>query len=125
MKRVAICVLVLGLALLGPSPVSLCVLASSLVTDCASAETQSQCDQMDMGTHSSPALAASTVSCCAVSQAPVPETKSAPSIPALEQGPATISALAVKVVNFERGHLVDVRRASPPPLQSLLCTFLI
>ena len=125
-NRLLICVLVLGLILLGPTPASLCALASSLVSECASPETQTQCDQMDMGTPTSPVLTAHTASCCTMSHPPLPETKSAPSGVASQQEPTSISLLAIEVVNSEHDPFVDIQQdCSPPPLQSLLCIFLI
>jgi len=127
MRRFFSSVLVLGLALFGPSPVSVCALASSLLTECASPETQSQCAQMEMGMKSSPGVTAGTASCCAISKAPSPEAKSAPSTPLLQQGSASITVLvATLAVNHGNDHFVDVLQdASPPTTQSLLCTFLI
>src|SRR3974377_1234811 len=126
MRRSLICIVALGVAIAGSSPVSLCAIASALATDCASAQTQSQCDRMDMGAPSAPALTARTAACCSITGAPLPEAKSPPSSPAPQQGVASILILAVEVVQSGHGHLVDVRQDSPPPpLQPLLCTFLI
>lgn len=125
-KRLLICVIVLGLTIMAPGAVSLCALASSLATDCASSQTQSQCDQMDMATPSGPALTGQTSSCCTMSRAPLPESKDAPIIPSLQEEPVTISVLAVEVVHFENGRFENAsHETSPPPLQPLLCTFLI
>ena len=127
MKRSLICIVALGLAIAGPNPVSLCAVASSLATDCASAKTQPQCDQMEMGTKTSLTVTAGTASCCAISQAPMPEAKSAHSTPAPQQGPKSITVLATaEAMNHGNDRIVDVPQdASPPPPQSLLCTFLI
>ena len=125
-KRLLTCVLVLGLIAVAPGPLSLCALASSLATDCASPETQLQCDQMDMGTPSTPAMTAQAASCCAMSKAPLPEAKTVPPIPSVESAPAIISTLAVELDHFENARLVELPKdTSPLPLQSLLCTFLI
>lgn len=75
---------------------------------------------------SAPVMAASTPSCCTMSQAPLPEAKVAPAALTLEDGSALISVLAFEVVDLENAGLVDVPPdTSSPPLQPFLCTFLI
>ena len=105
---------------------SLCALASSLVADCEAMDKPSPCDQMDMPTHTSETWKVSTISCCAMSQAPLSEAKHELSSPGPEQELATVSILSAEVTHAERQDFTDgLRDPSPPPQQSLLCTFLL
>lgn len=118
-------VLVLGLTIIGPSPLSICALFSATLGDCLSAETRPQCDKIDMGEHTAPTVTSRSNSCCAISQAPLPEFKTGVSKIAvkLELAVAQTSATAV---NSEKVRASSVPlELSPPPLRSLLCTFLI
>jgi hypothetical protein len=118
--------IVIGLILVGPSPVSLCALASSLVADCESMDKPSTCDQMEMQTHPSGTWKVRTISCCAMSQAPLPEGKNELSNPAPAQELATVSILSAEAMHRDRQALTDLlTELSPPPLRSLLCTFLL
>ena len=125
-KRLLISALVLGLTILAPGPTSLCALASSFVTECASPDTQTQCDQMDMGAPSGPVLAAQTASCCSMTQAPLPQARHELSSPAPEPASASLAPLSAETVILKNQTLVEVpKELSPPPLQPVLCTFLI
>jgi hypothetical protein len=116
----------MGLILVGPSPVSLCALASSLAADCESMVKPSPCDQIDMPAHPCETWKVSTISCCAMSQAPLPEAKHELSSPGPEQQLATVATLSAEAVHPERQAPTDVLHdPSPPPRQSLLCTFLL
>jgi hypothetical protein len=75
MKRIAILAIVIGLVVLGPAPTSVCSLLSALAGECATPATGSHCDNMDMAVPAGPTVAASSASCCAMSQAPVPESR--------------------------------------------------
>ena len=125
-KRLLISALVLGLAVVGSSPLSICALLSSAVSECASTETQSQCDKMDMGEHTAPTVASPNNSCCAISQAPLPESKTEVSKTSvkLELAAALTSATDVAHSGQVRPRSVP-QELSPPPLRSLICTFLI
>jgi len=115
----------MGLALLGPSPVSLCAMASPLFADCAPTGTQPHCADMDMGEQSSTTLALPTAPCCVSSQAPLPEAKNDAPKPAARQVVVTASVLNVETLNPDNGPVSDSQQdPSPPPLQSLLCIFL-
>lgn len=125
-KRVLSLVIVLGLALVGPSPVSLCALASSLAADCESMERPSPCDQMGMPAHPSQTWKVSTTSCCTLSQAPLPEAKKELANPCSEQELGTVSMLSAEAFHSDGATVTDILRdPSPPPLRSLLCTFLL
>ena len=126
MKRLVSSVIVLGLILVGPRPVSLCSLASSLAADCESMDKPSPCDQMDMPTHQSETRKASTTNCCALSQAPLPERKNELSAPESEQQLVPVATLPKEVFHPYAATVTDVLRdPSPPPSPSLLCTFLL
>ena len=126
MKRLLITVLVLGLAVACPNPLSLCALFSSAAGSCASMETQSQCDKMDMSEHAAQSITTRSASCCAVSQAPLPESKTEVSKTTVKLELTATLTSATNVVNSENVHPRSVpRELSPPPLRSLLCTFLI
>jgi len=118
--------LALGLVVASPNPLSLCALVSSAPGNCGSAETRSQCDKMDMGEHTAPTVTSRNDSCCAVSQAPLPESKTEVSKISVKLEKAATSALAIEEVNSESfGPRSQSQELSPPPLRSLLCTFLI
>ena len=126
MKRLLIYALVLGLAVTGLNPFSLCALFSSTAGDCASMETQSQCDKMDMGEHAAQSITPRSPSCCVVSQAPLPESKTEASKTTVKLELAAALAPVINVENPENVHPLNVpQELSPPPLRSLLCTFLI
>jgi hypothetical protein len=125
-KRLLSFTIVIGLILVGPSPVSLCALASSLAADCESMDKPSPCGQLDMPMQPSETWKVQMVACCAISQSPLPEAKNDLSSPGPEQDPATVSILSAEATHAERHALADVLRdPSPPPKQSLLCTFLL
>lgn len=126
MKRLFICVLVIGLIIVGPSPLSICALLSSAVSDCVSPETRSQCDKMDMGDHPTPTVTSLSNYCCAISQAPLPESKTQVSKTTVKLELVLALTSATDVEKSERVRTRNLfQELSPPPLRSLLCTFLI
>ena len=126
MRRSLIFALALSLPGLGPVPLSACAVFTSKMVECATPQTQSQCDQMNMDDGNAKVAAAPDGSCCSLSNAPVPATLQKASGLSV---PATSIVLLDTVSNIPRAN--EQRRAeieqalSPPPLQSLLCTFLI
>lgn len=125
-KKFLITALVLGLVVACPNPLSLCALPFSAPGDSGSAETRSHCDKMDMGEHSGQTVTSRSNSCCAVSQAPLPKPKTELSKTTVKLELAVALTPATNVVNSERVRARSVpHEASPPPLRSLLCTFLI
>jgi hypothetical protein len=123
-RRVLIFALALSLAGLGLCPPSTCAMHSSKMGECATPETQSQCDQMSMDESGTQFLSAPDRSCCSISKAPIPESRyrasdfsSAPQVhfDPTDNAPRTQRPVAVFVTHS----------SSPPSLQSLLCTFLI
>jgi hypothetical protein len=125
MRRGFIFAVALSLAQLGPVPLSACATFSSKLAECATPKTEARCNQMDMGESGAKLVAAPNVSCCSL-KAPV----SASLVKASEfslAAPLAIAANSLRVpVSIEEQHFAPpVRDASPPPLQSLLCVFLI
>ncbi len=125
MRRILSFVIVLGLAGLGPVPLSACALLNSKLAECATPKTQSQCDQMNMDETGTQLVPASNASCCRISKAPIPQL----------QCKASDLCLAVPIVVLDPTgdtprikHSMPVpvaQNLSPPRLQSLLCIFLI
>jgi hypothetical protein len=122
--------LILGLALilagLGPVPLSACALFSAKPAECATPKTQTRCDRMNMDEVGTRAVASASTSCCHVAQAPLPEPQYKSYDLSLSAVPSVIrGALLEPPAAGNQGPAVDVQDPSPPPLQSLLCTFLI
>ena len=125
-RRILICALALGLLMLCPGQLPLCSIFSSSMGDCATRTAETPCDMMDMPSSPPAAIASQPQSCCTIARAPVPEPRvrvSKVSVelklevsPSLNAGTAKASDIASVPV------FVDF---SPPPLQSLLCSFLI
>jgi hypothetical protein len=65
-------------------------------------------------------------SCCVISEAPLPEAQTWAGSFSVAAPPAVASSVAVAAQPIESDWSRDVKQdLSPPPLQSLLCTFLI
>jgi hypothetical protein len=105
--------------------VSACALFSSKLADCSAPKTESRCDKMNMGDDGPPVVIALDQSCCFVSQAPLSESRFEASALSL----VTPLAVSVPTETAPRVHQMPsvllLQDLSPPPLQSLLCTFLI
>jgi hypothetical protein len=70
-------------------------------------------------------VANSSKSCCAISDAPAPEAQTWAGSFAVDALPASTSGAVVPTQPVERAWSPQIARdSSPPPLQSLLCTFL-
>ncbi len=125
MRRLLIFALALTLAGLGPVPLSACALFHSPFTECATPQTQSQCDHMNMEESGIRLSAASAASCCDLSKAPVSQAKHEKfSVSLAVRAAVVYSTYDVPAVH--RMPFVSVAKdISPPPTQSLLCTFLI
>jgi hypothetical protein len=125
-KKVLTYTLILGFVVVGANPLSFCAIVSSALSDCASSETRSQCDKMDMGEHPASAVAPRSSFCCVISQAPLPESKTEVSKTTVKLELAAALTLGTDVVHSEKLSPPSVpQELSPPPLRSLLCTFLI
>ena len=136
LRRVSIIGLAVGLALLGPAPLSACAIWMQLPGECAPATTApvpqpkaaSHCEQMAVPQPSSHAqlFAPADSSCCIVKNVPLPAAQSkqvAPVVsidanraPQTDLAPAPAPRAAEIVASYEH---------SPPDLQPLLCVFLI
>lgn len=125
MKRLLIFALALSLAGLGSVPLSACALFNSPLTECATAQTQSQCDHMNMEKNGVRLSAAPSASCCDLSKAPAPQTNDEKLSAPLAAHVAVVN-LTYDIPAVHRMPFVSVAKdISPPPAQSLLCTFLI
>jgi fermentation-respiration switch protein FrsA (DUF1100 family) len=125
MRRSLIFALALSLVGLGPAPLSACALLSWKLAECATPQTQPQCDQMNMDESGTQLVAALDTSCCFISKAPIPQ---------LQYKASDVSVAAPIAVLDPTGDTRRIQRLlpvrivqdlSPPTLQSLLCTFLI
>jgi hypothetical protein len=124
-RRALIFGLALSLVGLGTGPLSACALLTSQLAECATPQTQPQCDQMNMDESGTQVVAAPDTSCCLVSKAPIPQ---------LQSKAADLSLAAPVPVLDPAGDTLRIQRLppvfiiedlSPPSVQSLLCTFLI
>src|SRR5215467_3165882 len=111
---------------LGPVPLSACAIFSSKMAECATPLTKSRCDQMNMDESIPKVAAAPNASCCSLSNAPVPATRQKMS--GLSLAAVSIVSLGIewKLVRAKEQRPTQIEQAlSPPPQQSVLCTFLI
>jgi len=124
-RRSLIFALALSVVGLGPVPLSACALLTSKLAECATPQTRSQCDQMNMDESGTQLVAAPGTSCCFVSKAPIPQ---------LQYKAGDLSLAAPIAVLDPAGDTLRIQRLlpvfivqelSPPSVQSLLCTFLI
>jgi hypothetical protein len=123
--------LILGIALMvfvaGLVPLSACAMLSPGAAECAQAMTQSPCHQMHPNAGGAQLSGGTDRSCCAISQAPLPEMqyKTAEVSLAATTVAVTANMLAVPPIRPSSTLLGVVEKPSPPSFQSLLCTFLI
>jgi len=115
----------LGLLLLTPTPLSICALLADLPGECTQPSVQPDCEQMEMVQPSVVMKAGGDLSCCQISQAPIPEA------------PGKVVASQASVETLRPDHLVVLPQpdrlahsevapaVSPPDRQQLLCVFLI
>ena len=125
LKRALSLFLVLGLFFLAPTPLSLCAMLANLPGDCIQPSAQPECAQMDMAQPPGALKAPDDLSCCQVSEAPMP------------QAPGKVVAPQASVETLHPAHLVVLSQpdrlahlelspvVSPPDRQQLLCVFLI
>jgi len=127
MRRLFILGLALSVFTAGLAPLSVCAMLSSGVGECAQAMTQSPCHHMQPHDERAQLSGASDKSCCAISQAPVPEMqyKAAEVSLATTTVAVTVIVLAVPPIRATSALQVVIEAPSPPSLQSLFCTFLI
>lgn len=108
-------------------PLSACAILSSKMAECATPQTQSQCDhQMNMDEGAAKVAAAPNGSCCSLSDVPTPATQEKAFELSVAAAPVVVLDIVRKVPGAPEQQPEQVEQAlAPPPLQSLLCTFLI
>ena len=125
-RRLFIFVLALSLAGMGSVPLSACAIVSSKMAECATPQTQSQCDQMGMDDGAATFAAPPSSSCCFLSAAPLPATLQKVSDLSVARAPIVVLGTAWKPQETQEQRPAQIEQAlSPPSLQSVLCTFLI
>ena len=127
-RRAAIFVLTVTLIGLGPVPLSACALSSSRLTECATPATQSHCDGMKMDEDGATKVAALPNGfCCSFSNAPVSTRgQKSPAPVLLTASPILAVSVTLQVPRAEQDRSTEIEYdIPPPPLQPLLCTFLI
>lgn len=126
MRRILSFFIALGLVGLGPVPLSACALIYSQPSECATPQTETRCDQMGMNQAEDPSVSPTSKTCCVISEAPLPDAQSnAGELPATA-GSALDSSAAPEIVRLENARPLEaLQDFSSPPLQPLLCTFLI
>lgn len=128
MRRILSLLIALGLAGLGPLPVSACALLHSHTSECVTPQTKAACEHMAMEQAQEPLVTVSNASktCCGISQAPLPQAETWAGSFAVAAVPAATSGLIFATQLFQSARSLDIGGdSSPPPRQSLLCTFLI
>ena len=130
MRRAIIFAIVVSMAALATTPVPACELFSSQVAECEPAQSQMQCEGMDMQTdvhddvpHLSPPC---QNTCCIISQILRPEAqnKSDESLVLIARVSANAGANTLFIPK-ESIPVFQCEEILPPKIQSLLCTFLI
>lgn len=124
-RRSFIFALALGLAAVGPVSFCECAPLSSKLPECATSKTQSRCNHMNMDESGTRLVAASDRSCCNVSKAPIPQSQYKESDFSMAAPAAALDATAEVPRSQPFLPAQIVQDLSPPPLRSLLCTFLI
>lgn len=127
-RRIFALMVALGVASLGPLQASACAMLHGQPSGCANATTKTDCERMGMRGTEKPTFTVSNraKSCCAISQAPLPEAQAWAGSFAVAALPALSTDVVVATQPIESACSPDIARdSSPPPLQSLLCTFLI
>src|SRR5437588_776773 len=129
MRRILSLFVALGLAGLEPLPVSACALLHSQTNECATQPKMTDCESMGMeqgGEKQKVTVSNAGNSCCAISNAPSPEAQTWAGSLSVVTGPAPVSGTIIAAQPFESKSSFDLGKdLSPPPLQALLCTFLI
>lgn len=126
MRRILSFFIALGLIGLGPLPLSACALIYSQASECGTPQTETHCERMGMDQAEGPSVSPASKTCCVISEAPLPEEQSsAGNLPATA-GSAPDSSAVPEIVRLENARPLDeLQDFSSPPLQPLLCTFLI
>ena len=128
MRRVLSLLVALGLAGLGPLPVSACALLHSQANECEIPQTMVDCERMGMEQAEKPPVTVSNAgqSCCAISNAPSPVAQTWAGSFAVARTPALASNIMFATPPVASTWSPGFPQTSSPRLaQSLLCTFLI
>ena len=125
LRRILSLSILLGLLILAPTPLSICAMLADLPGECTQPSVQPDCEQMEMVQPSVAMKAGGDLSCCQVSEAPMP------------QAPGNVIAPQASVETLRSDRLVALSQpdrlahselspaVSPPDRQQLLCVFLI
>jgi hypothetical protein len=124
MRRLLTLALSLTVAGMGPVPLSWCAILSSKLAECSTPKTESACDKMDMR-DVGPTLVAPNTACCGADNAPVAARQRQLAQPVPTMLPAVTIPFAAILPTIAATWPAVERYLSPPPLRSLLCTFLI
>jgi len=125
-RRSLLFALALSMAGLGPVPLSACAIFTSKMAECATPQTKSRCNQMNMDESIPKVAAAPNASCCSLSNAPLSATRQKMSELSLAAFPIVVLGSEWKLLRTKEQRPTQIEQAlSPPPLQSVLCTFLI
>ena len=127
MHRIFSLVIALGMAGLGPVPVSACAVLHSQASECATAQAKTDCERMgmDQAEELSVKVSAASKTCCAISEAPLPEARAWSGDLHVAAAPVAVSEVMAETAPDEDPGFSDrFTDVSPPPLQPLLCTFL-
>src|SRR5713101_3502331 len=126
MRRILSFLVALGLAGLGPLPVSACALVYSQPSECATPQTETRCERMGMDQAEGPSVSPSSKTCCVLSKAPLPDAQTRTGDLSVADAPTTVSNIILATPASERTLPLDLLPdLSPPPLLPLLCTLLI
>jgi hypothetical protein len=126
MRRILSFFVALGLVGLGPLPLSACALIYSQPSECATPQTETHCERMGMDETEGPSVSPASKTCCLISEAPLPDAQHrAGNLPAMAVSALDSSAAPV-IIRLEDARPLEVLQDfSSPPIQPLLCTFLI
>jgi hypothetical protein len=124
-RRSVIFALAFSLVGLGPVPLSACAFLTSKLAECATPNTQSRCDQMNMDESGTQLVAAPNTSCCFISKTPIQQIQYKAFDPSLAAPIGILDPTGDAPRIQRRRPILLVQDLSPPSVQSLLCTFLI
>jgi len=127
MRRLFILGLALSVFAAGLIPLSACAMRFSSAAECAQVMTQSPCGHIQQHDERAQFSSGSDKSCCAISQAPLPEMQYKAAEVSLAANTVAVTAdmLAAPPIRASSALLAVVENSSPPSFQSLFCTFLI
>jgi hypothetical protein len=136
LRRISIFGLAVGLAVLGPAPLSACAIWMQLPGECAPGtsapapqpKAANHCEEMNVPQASSDAQLSAPVdaSCCVVKNVPLPASQSKQAAPVVSIDANRVAQMDMAPVPAPRATQIENNfEHSPPDLQPLLCVFLI